>query len=258
MPEDGISPDTPETQMRQAGAPSQAGGSGRARARLDTRASGLPGAFPSLPPTARRLLAAARRLLARSGYNSLTIEAIGREAGENKALIRYYFGSKDGLLVALVDELVSEAVWQARQRLSVLSGQENGAHLVVEVARAFSSDSEAYRLFYDLLPRLLEKPTMAQKLAHLYRIHRHLNSQALSLGNGTESPEMVQDIAAMTVALTDGLALQLLAEPGSVNVARALQAWRAFVETTLPSTTTPTSNASAANSSNGVTVDTQG
>ena len=81
----------------------------------------LPGAEPNLPPTAQRLLDAAHRLLVRSGYNSLSVEAIGQEAGENKALIRYYFGSKNGLLVALTDSLISDTLWRARQRLSGLS-----------------------------------------------------------------------------------------------------------------------------------------
>ena len=195
---------------------------GQATKNSRQRTTGLPGADPGLPPTAQRLLAAARRLLARSGYNSLSVEAIGREAGENKALIRYYFGSKDGLLVALVDELVSEAIWQARQRLSALPAQQEGADLVVEVARTLPTDTDAYRLFFDLLPRLLEKPIMARKLADLYRIHRELNIQALWAGRATEAPDVVQDLAALTVALTDGLAVQLLAEPGCVDVAQVM------------------------------------
>ncbi len=39
----------------------------------------LPGAEPNLPATAQRLLDAAHRLLVRSGYNSLSLEAIGRD-----------------------------------------------------------------------------------------------------------------------------------------------------------------------------------
>ena len=93
--------------------------------RVQQRNPGLPGAGPGLPPTAQRLLEAARRLLARSGYNSLSVEAIGREAGENKALIRYYFGSKNGLIIALVDWLVSDTLWQSRQRLAGAAGDQS-------------------------------------------------------------------------------------------------------------------------------------
>jgi AcrR family transcriptional regulator len=200
------------------------------------RTPGLPGSGPGLAPTAQRLLDAARRLLARSGYNSLTVEAIGQEAGENKALIRYYFGSKNGLLLALVDGLVSDTLWHARRRLSALSSSEDRASLVVETLEAILSDTQSYHLLYDLLPHLLQNPTMTRQLAELYRGYRDLNTQAL-WGDRTErAPQIVRDVAAMTVAVTDGLALQLLAEPGSVDVASTLNTWKRFVESVLAST----------------------
>lgn len=199
------------------------------------RDPGLPGSGPGLAPTARRLLLAARRLLVRSGYNSLTVEAIGREAGENKALIRYYFGSKNGLLLALVDGLISDTLWQARQRLSALSSKEDRSHLVVETAQAILGDTQSYRLLFDLLPRLLENPSMARQLAELYRGYRDLNAQALWGDRGSDPPEVVRNLAAMTIALTDGLALQLLAEPESVDAVGALATWRSFIEGILAS-----------------------
>jgi len=203
--------------------------------RSRVRTPGLPGAGPGVPPTAQRLLDAARRLLARSGYNSLTVEAIGREAGENKALIRYYFGSKDGLLIALVDGLISDTLWQARQRLSALSSLEDRARLVVDTLEAILTDAQSYRLLYDLLPRLLENPAMAKQLAELYRAYRDLNTRALWGDRADEAPIVVRDVAAMTVALTDGLAVQLLAEPGSVDVGTTLATWRSFIEGVLTS-----------------------
>lgn len=220
--------DQPESNTRTSG---KARGSRTPRARTP----GLPGAGPGLPPTARRLLEAARRLLARSGYSSLTVEAIGLEAGENKALIRYYFGSKAGLLVALVDGLVSDTIWHARQRLSALSTREDRARLVVETLDAILEDEQSYRLLYDLLPRLLENPTMAKRLAELYRTYRDLNTQALWGDRTEEAPIVLRDVAAMTVALTDGLAVQLLAEPGCVDIASTLALWRSFVEGVLDS-----------------------
>jgi len=198
---------------------------------------GLPGAGPGLPPTAQRLLDAARRVLARSGYNSLSVEAIGREAGENKALIRYYFGSKNGLLLALVDGLVADTLRDTKQRLSALSSQEDRSALVVETAEAILKDQESYRLLFDLLPRLLENPSMARQLAELYRGYRDLNTRALWGDRPEEAPEAVRNIAAMTVALSDGLAVQLLAEPGSVDAAAMFAMWRSFVDSVLGSAT---------------------
>ena len=48
-------------------------------------------------PGAQALVDAARRLLARGGYDALRLEAIAAESGQNKAMIRYWFGDKAGL-----------------------------------------------------------------------------------------------------------------------------------------------------------------
>jgi AcrR family transcriptional regulator len=195
----------------------------------------LPGAEPNLPPTARRLLDAAHRLLARSGYNSLTVEAIGREAGENKALIRYYFGSKNGLLIALTDSLILQTLGQTRRRLSGLSDTRDRVAAVADAAEEILADEAAYRLLFDLLPRLLENPSMARQLADLYRGYREINARALWGDSAGDPPAVVRELAAMTVALTDGLAVQVLAEPDSVDVRSALATWRSLVQTVLES-----------------------
>ena len=196
----------------------------------------LPGAEPNLPPTAQRLLDAAHRLLVRSGYNSLSVEAIGQEAGENKALIRYYFGSKSGLLVALTDSLISDTLWRARQRVSGLSDTHDRVGVVADTVEAIVDDEASYRLLFDLLPRLLENPRMTRQLADLYRGYRDVNARVLWGDRAGDPPPVVRELAAMTVALTDGLAVQLLAEPGSVDVRSVLDTWRSFMETVLAST----------------------
>ncbi len=190
----------------------------------------LPGAEPQLPPTAQRLLDAAYRLLVRSGYNSLSVEAIGQEAGENKALIRYYFGSKNGLLVALTDRLISATLWQARQRLSGLSDTHDRVDVLGDTMEAIANDEASYRLLFDLLPRLLENPRMTRQLADLYRGYREVNVRALWGDRPGDPPPAVHHLAAISVALPDGLAVQLLAEPGSVDVASVMTMYRSFME----------------------------
>ncbi len=205
------------------------------------RSPGLPGAGAGFPPTALRLLEAARRLLTRSGYNSLSVEAIGQEAGENKALIRYYFGSKNGLIVALVDWLITETLWQARRRHAGRSGRESPSEAVTENSEALLDDLLSYKLFFDLLPRVLENPSMAKQFAELYRAYRDQNVRTLWKGAIEDTPAEVFDIAALTVAIADGLAVQILAEPGSVDVPRALATWRSFIDQVLaPAPGSPT------------------
>jgi AcrR family transcriptional regulator len=55
--------------------------------------------------TAALILEAAITILARDGYQSLTARHVAEEAGTNLALINYYFGGKQGLLLAVYDVL---------------------------------------------------------------------------------------------------------------------------------------------------------
>jgi len=54
--------------------------------------------------TKARILEAAFRRLATEGYAALSTREMAREAGVNHALINYHFGSKDQLVIAVLDE----------------------------------------------------------------------------------------------------------------------------------------------------------
>jgi len=54
--------------------------------------------------TMKRLLAAARVEFAKKGLAGARVEEIAREAGVTKQLVYHYYGSKEGLFVAVLDE----------------------------------------------------------------------------------------------------------------------------------------------------------
>ncbi len=135
--------------------------------------------------------------------------------------------------MALTDSLISDTLWRARQRLSGLSDTHDRLDVVADTVEAIVDDEASYRLLFDLLPRLLENPRMTRQLADLYRGYRDVNARALWGDRPGDPPPVVRELAAMTVALTDGLAVQLLAEPGSVDVRSVLATWRSFMETAL-------------------------
>lgn len=50
-----------------------------------------------------RLLAAAERLFEASGYEGVSVRAVNEAAGMNPAAVHYHFGSKEGLVAALIE-----------------------------------------------------------------------------------------------------------------------------------------------------------
>lgn len=83
---------------------------------------------PAMPPadpradqddrTRTRLLRAAERLIITEGVTALTVRRIATEAESNSALIRYYFGTTDGLLAELARLNAAPMVAEIERRLA--------------------------------------------------------------------------------------------------------------------------------------------
>jgi AcrR family transcriptional regulator len=196
--------------------------------------AGVPTMIDDLAPTARELLEAARRLLESEGYSSLTLKAIGREAGQNESLVGYHFGGKTGLLVALVDWLVYDIVRDLHARVRRLDEGQDQLDQAMDDACQLIGDVESYRAFYDLMPHLLATREGRLRMAELYTTYRELNARALSHDLAQAGSPRARAIAAMHVALTDGLALQVLMGPGGVDVRLAAELWGDCVRRLLP------------------------
>lgn len=66
--------------------------------------------------TEAKILAAAFRRLAQEGYAALSIREIAKDAGVNHALINYHFGSKDQLVIAVLDD-ANRQLLERQQRM---------------------------------------------------------------------------------------------------------------------------------------------
>lgn len=60
--------------------------------------------------TRAAFIAAGEKVFARRGFDGATLDMLAAEAGANKALVSYYFGSKEGLYDVVIATLVGETV----------------------------------------------------------------------------------------------------------------------------------------------------
>jgi AcrR family transcriptional regulator len=63
--------------------------------------------------TSARLLAAARQVFAERGYQGASLDLLSARAGCTKGALYDHFGSKEGLLLALLDEHYADRLQQA-------------------------------------------------------------------------------------------------------------------------------------------------
>ena len=76
--------------------------------------------------TRKAVLDAAEGLFARRGYATTSLQEIGREAGVSRNTPSYFFGSKEGLYVAVKERLANEVRAFAEEAGAARSGGKKG------------------------------------------------------------------------------------------------------------------------------------
>lgn len=184
---------------------------------------------PDLAPTARRILDAGVRVLDEHGFAGLTFERVARESGENGALIRYHFGSKAGLIRSLVDFVLYSQATRLLQLLAPLPAGDERRQAFAARRRKTARHPTAFRQLFDLVPNLLRNPELRPKLGELMRWYRSLDAWAIGPANsGGNHEESLEALAALSVAVVDGIALQAQADP-DFDVGPAFDLWEEFV-----------------------------
>jgi AcrR family transcriptional regulator len=185
-----------------------------------------------LSPTARKLVAAARRLLARGGYEALTVEAVAAEAGAYRDSVRYYFGSKAAFVAAVVDSLSHDQSLSAVAETQAAPGGEERVRGLVAGDRRLVADRDAFRDFFAILPHVVLDDELRERVAALYEWYRDLYVEGLGDATVVED-ERLRRLASLMVAMTDGLAVQKLLDPDGVELEPLFELWEGMLRAAL-------------------------
>ena len=165
-----------------------------------------------LSPTAARLVAAARDVLIDEGFTGMTLDAVTGLAGENKASVKYHFGNKAGLVMALVDSVEHDDNLKLVDGLKGKPGSDR-LDVLMDVHREGCRDIRNYRAFWELLPHLLRDEAMRAQLAERFDWYRDLDGWTLSPDAQKRDDPALRELAALTVAVCDGISIQYAADP---------------------------------------------
>ena len=168
----------------------------------------------SLPETARKLLVAAKDIVAEEGFGALTLSAVSERAGENKAMISYYFDNKAGLIAALVDSVIHDEYLDSLDRLKGVAPGDRLEYLVQEMRRLDSAEVD-FQVFYELLPHMLRDELLRRRLALLYRWYWSVKLKWLGVDGGPDAladPDLL-GLSQVLSAVIDGLAIQRAIDP---------------------------------------------
>jgi AcrR family transcriptional regulator len=166
-----------------------------------------------LPATAQRILQAAQRVLARDGFEALTISAIADEALQTKSLVLYHFGRRANLEALLVDSLWHDIDAGFVRSLPDLPA-DAGARIdaLVGFYDGIAADRRLWRMYYELLPSVIGDTEVRKNLARIYESYRQdINVRCLE---ATDLPaHVVDELSCPFLAVGEGLPLQSLLDP---------------------------------------------
>jgi AcrR family transcriptional regulator len=177
---------------------------------------------PRRAQTRARLLEAAARVYARRGFEAATLDEVADEAGYTKGAVYDHFGSKENLLLALLDEHLAAEIasqlalfdptretWQ-RPR----AGSDAWMH---EVA----TDPQFFRLFVETWVHAQRDERLRERLANgneAFRAMFRSFAERVSADAGLNPPpEVLDQFASVQLGLSIGLAMIKLIEPERVS-----------------------------------------
>lgn len=138
-------------------------------------------ATPPLP-TREAILAAAARVFARVGYRAATMQAIAGEAGFTPPTLYAHFGSKQGLLEALVGELLGD-LWTLLGR-ELPEGLSLRQRLELRVRELLELAAERRDVFALVILRPYDLPLLAEHEGDDVRLEQYW--EALFARHGDE------------------------------------------------------------------------
>ncbi len=123
-------------------------------------------------PNAReRLLETAIGIFAQKGYAGTSVREIAERAGVSKPVLYYYFKSKEGLFLAILE--MAENL-QKQLLAEVLKSQGNVLNRLLMLYRRVYAEVEAHRSLYKMIHGLIFGPPQGTPNYDFTRYHRHM------------------------------------------------------------------------------------
>lgn len=184
--------------------------------------------------TRARLLAAAAELFSDQGVDAVSVDAVAEAAGRTSGAVYDHFGSKQGLLLALLDSWKDSVLTVLLAEVAV-SDSPAGQLGAVWANVSDASDRESSRwplLEHELWLRAARDPEVADivrvRNAEALRYSaRQIDAWTSAVGATPAAPP--EELAVLLKALLTGLAIQKRLDPGSVPDDLAVRGLAALV-----------------------------
>lgn len=170
--------------------------------------------------TRKGLMAAARRIFARDGFEAARLQDIAQEAGKTRGALYSHFANKEDLFFALIEEDIENDIAFYEQRISPGASTEERIKVLVDHMESLLCDRKRVMLYLEFKMYAIRHPHEQKRLADL-----HMALCAKGMENKMRLiPELHEKnakkrrtIFATFGVVLDGLSLNLYFDPGALS-----------------------------------------
>jgi AcrR family transcriptional regulator len=166
---------------------------------------------------ARRIVEATRASVGSRGAAGSTFDQVAREAGVSRGLLHYYFGTKERLLVEVVRHDCDVRMAAIEAGLSTATSADAIVRVLVEALEDLvERDPGAFALIFEMFTASRQNDELGEAMSEVYARVREQIAQVLEAKAGEGVVELrgePESVAALLIAMADGLALQILSDP---------------------------------------------
>jgi AcrR family transcriptional regulator len=163
------------------------------------------------------LVRSAYKMMGQKGMGGLSLQDVADEAGVSKAILPYYFSSKENLILLTMRWVLARVAQRIREAIAEAEGAEAKAKAMIDaIFVGPESNRRFYLVFFDFLGYAARNDRFADVGATFHEICNGLYAEVVRLGqeegvfNGTDAREA----ATVVRALVDGLFTQWIQDKG--------------------------------------------
>lgn len=178
--------------------------------------------------TRQQLIDSARKVFARDGFEKASLQDISNQAGKTRGAFYAHFDDKEDVFFAIFEQYLAKGQEQFRQRLMLASTKAKRVAALASHIVGIIEDNERSLLTLEFKMYVLRHPSDQKRLTDL-----HTAVCRRGAGSDVEAllPELFKAIGsvenrrqvAQVGAIVDGLALNRLFDPGSLDSATLLR-----------------------------------
>ena len=170
--------------------------------------------------TRNHILEVTRKLFAQPGFRGVTLDQIAEETGTAKSSILWHFGTKEHLLLEVLDGIMRELEANYRQiHPKNLPLEKKLRLLIQDYVRLMEQYPELGTVFFGMLFDAELINTIRDRAKEMYREYRELVLHHLT----DAGIPATQHLAAAMTAVFDGLFIQWYLDPEGVDMEKVLE-----------------------------------